>query len=151
MLHDRAEARAQSLRMLIQPSSPSRASCPSVSMLGVGGTLIPSQSSSGDIKEAGRGPLPGTAGGIRLAKPSLLPFALWHGSSAYWASQNQIASGPRRCFLEGEDFDRDVWCGFAVNMFRGHRWLVPVCGRGHVNPRGQLGLLLCTVVITSPA
>lgn len=92
MLHDRAEARAQSVRMLIQSSSPRRASCPSVSMLGVGGTLIPSQSSSGDIKEAGRGPLPGTAGGIRLVKPSLLPFALWHGSSAYWASQNQTAS-----------------------------------------------------------
>lgn len=53
-------------------------------MRGVGGTLIPSQSSSGDIKEAGRGPLAGTAGGIRLAKPSLLPFALWHGSFASW-------------------------------------------------------------------
>lgn len=27
-----------------------------------------------------------------------------------------------------------------MNMFRGHRWLVCVCGHRHVSPRGQLGL-----------
>lgn len=56
--------------------------------------------------------------------------------------RTKLPQGPRDAFWKETFFDRDVWCGFSVNMFRGHRWLVPVCGRGHVNPRDQLELFL---------
>lgn len=152
MVHDSPKARTPSVWMLIHPSFLCRASCPSVSMWGVGGTLIPSQSSSGDIKEVGMGPLPGTAGGIRLAKPSLLPFALWHGSFAFWGFSEPNC--PRALgMLSGTGSLLTEMCGAVLQWtcLGAHQWLLCVCGRGHFNPRGQLGFFICIVVITSPA
>lgn len=49
---------------------------------------------NGDIKVAGLGLLSGTAGGITLAKPRLLPFAFWPQPLPFGAPQNKAVPCP---------------------------------------------------------